>query len=141
MESIYSYYMAREGSVQLTENFKVKEFKSRDCPIVLIHPELTDRLQILRDALGAPININSGYRSFEHNKSVSGSANSAHLIGAAADIWTPKCGTIALARLIQRTFGKDVAIGAHPDYAYVHIDIIYRGNWYLEELRNKVSTF
>ena len=42
-------------------------------------------LEPLRDLLGVPIHINSGYRSFAINADVGGSSNSAHLGGCAAD--------------------------------------------------------
>jgi len=43
-------------------------------------------LQVIRDEIGKPIKINSGYRSPEHNKSVGGVKNSMHVKGKAADI-------------------------------------------------------
>jgi zinc D-Ala-D-Ala carboxypeptidase len=43
-------------------------------------------LQPLRDALGSPVNINSGYRCPSLNKSINGAANSQHMTGQAADI-------------------------------------------------------
>lgn len=136
-----AFFYPKEGGLQASKNFKVIEFKSRDYPMVVLSTELINKLQILRDKVGGPINVNSGFRSAEHNRSVGGSLNSAHLIGAGADIWTPKLSTMQLARLIQKTFGKEVAIGAHPDFAYVHFDVVYRGNWYLNSLNNKVSKF
>lgn len=39
-----------------------------------------------REELGAPIFVNSGYRSKETNIAVNGAKNSAHVIGCAADI-------------------------------------------------------
>ena len=43
-------------------------------------------LQPLRDAIGRPVYINSGYRSKRLNARVGGVANSRHLQGKAADI-------------------------------------------------------
>lgn len=43
-------------------------------------------LQPLRDALGVPIRVSSGYRSPRLNRAVGGSATSQHLVGQAADI-------------------------------------------------------
>ena len=43
-------------------------------------------LQPLRDEYNAPININSGFRSFELNKLIGGSPTSDHCYGMAADI-------------------------------------------------------
>ncbi len=43
-------------------------------------------LDPLRDAWGAPINVNSGYRCAELNRMVGGSPGSQHMRGEAADI-------------------------------------------------------
>lgn len=43
-------------------------------------------LQPLRDAIGRPILVNSGYRAPELNKLIGGSAKSQHMFGMAADI-------------------------------------------------------
>lgn len=45
-------------------------------------------LQLLRGVLQMPITINSGWRCAKHNKAVSGSEGSRHLVGLAADIST-----------------------------------------------------
>lgn len=77
--------------MKLSANFELNEF---------IHPGdiaptddvidnlklLAQRLQALRDFLGKPIHINSGYRSASHNAAVGGASNSYHLLGMAADI-------------------------------------------------------
>lgn len=46
----------------------------------------TLHLEPLREAIGEPIVINSGYRSKEVNAAVGGAKNSYHLLGCAADI-------------------------------------------------------
>ena len=49
--------------------------------------ELTERvLQPLRDTVGHPLLINSGYRCPELNREVGGVATSQHVLGSAADI-------------------------------------------------------
>jgi hypothetical protein len=71
-------------------------------------PELVDELerlttlilQPLRDRLGQPVVITSGYRSPEVNAAVGGARNSAHLYGRAADIYVPTMSTVELARTI-----------------------------------------
>jgi hypothetical protein len=52
---------------------------------------LVDSLQTLRDLVGKPLTINSGFRCNRHNARVTDSAsNSSHCIGLAADVDTPK---------------------------------------------------
>lgn len=46
----------------------------------------THVLQPLRDAMGKPMRVNSGYRGPEANKAVGGSSTSQHCKGEAADI-------------------------------------------------------
>lgn len=77
--------------MQLTKNFKLSEFDCKDgtpVPDILLSnvKELANNLQKLRDAIGKPIHINSGYRSAGYNKKVGGVVNSQHVIGRAADI-------------------------------------------------------
>lgn len=43
-------------------------------------------LQPLRDSVGVPVNVTSGYRSPAVNRAVGGSRTSQHLLGEAADI-------------------------------------------------------
>lgn len=53
-------------------------------------------LDPLRDRLGKPITISSGYRCPQLNKAVGGARNSQHLTGEAADINCPAIGTAKL---------------------------------------------
>lgn len=141
MIATLSFLYPKEGDYQISENFKVKEFKSRQNSTIVLSTELLATLQTLRDKLGAPININSGYRTQSHNTSVGGSKNSAHLLGAGADIWTPKMSVMNFAEFIRMNYDKQVAIGAHPEAGYVHLDVVYRGNFYITNLDNKVLKF
>lgn len=141
MAEMFVGFIATDGEKSVSTNFKVKEFKSRTCPVVFIDGELIRVLQGLRAVLGCPINVNSGYRTETHNKAVGGSTNSAHLLGKAADI---SCGTIPakkVAQIAYREYGKQIAIGLHEKENYVHIDVLYRGNFYKESVKNKVSKF
>ncbi|RRN78535.1 peptidase M15 [Pseudoxanthomonas sp. SGD-10] len=59
-------------------------------------------LQPLRDALGKPVIVNSGYRSAAVNRAVGGAATSQHRTGEAADIVVKGMSPEALAREIVR---------------------------------------
>jgi len=74
------------NDIRLTENFALAEFACRCCGAVRVDPELVQKLQQLRDRIGKPIAITSGYRCPAHNRAVGGAAQSQHMYGAAADI-------------------------------------------------------
>ncbi|MGV4459866.1 D-Ala-D-Ala carboxypeptidase family metallohydrolase, partial [Ornithobacterium rhinotracheale] len=48
--------------------------------------EIASNLQELRNYIGKPIIVNSGYRIVAHNRKIGGKVNSQHLQGMAADI-------------------------------------------------------
>ena len=94
-------------TMRLSRNFTLAEM------VATSHPRLQDTprlavvqnlqrlcvlvLQPLRDTLGAPVYINSGYRSERLNARVGGVLNSRHLQGKAADI---HCDNLDYAKVI-----------------------------------------
>ena len=115
--------------MRLTENFTKQEFDSKDGALmgtVALHnvKKLAENLQRLRDYLGVPIHINSGYRSFEHNKRIGGRKGSYHLKGMAADITVknmkPKKVRKAILELIKIGAMSEGGIGLYN--GFVHYD-------------------
>ena len=81
--------------IKLSRNFNLDEFLNlkkypyNEIPtqcLVNLQYGVATILQPLRDTLGCPIIINSGYRCPQVNKLVGGVANSQHMSGCAADI-------------------------------------------------------
>ena len=81
--------------MQLSEHFLLGEFTESNYPEVYNIPShvaidnmkrICGWLEVLRDRYGAPIIINSGYRSPQLNKRVGGVATSNHVTGCAVDI-------------------------------------------------------
>lgn len=70
---------------------QVTDFDTRDNIISLVK----EVLQPLRDAVGKPLHINSGYRSAELNKRVGGVPTSQHCKGEAADVSGASAYTLA----------------------------------------------
>ena len=72
--------------------FKEKEFACKCCgqlpPLARenVKALVSEVLDPVREKLGMPIVVNSGYRCEKHNKEVGGVRNSQHLRGEAADI-------------------------------------------------------
>lgn len=77
--------------MKLENNFSLSEFRCRDGSGV---PEelmdnvrlLAENLQVLRDYIGRPVKIISGYRSPDYNKKIGGAKRSQHMLAKAADI-------------------------------------------------------
>lgn len=88
MYNINVYNLDTEGNLKIGRFFKVKEFKCYDgSKQVLVSPQLVKVLDELRDMIGCPLIITSGYRTPTHNKKVGGAADSRHMYGVAADIY------------------------------------------------------
>lgn len=80
-------YSLKNGNVQLSKNFSLKEFQCKDgSDTVLVEGKLVEKLQKLRERLGKPILINSAYRTPAYNKRVGGAPKSQHMLGLAADV-------------------------------------------------------
>ena len=111
----------------LTKDFARSEFQCPcGCGEQKVDLELAEKLQIIRDKVGQPIKITSGYRCIVHNasKTVGGSPNSKHRFGMAAD-WRLKDRGLnpgALGILaVEAGFGG-VGIYWYGNYAFVHAD-------------------
>lgn len=85
--------------MNITDNFTLEEFVHSDTAVakgIKNEPGTRERLammnlcvkllQPLREAIGKPISINSGYRCPELNKAVGGVLTSQHVKGEAADL-------------------------------------------------------
>lgn len=71
----------------LSKNFSRSEFRCHHCDrLDLLDPELVKVLQRLRDAIGKPLRVVSGFRCCTANRQVGGIEHSQHLFGRAADI-------------------------------------------------------
>ena len=82
-------YSLRENGpgLRLSTNFVLVEFASRDgADEVKVHPALVALLEDLRERVGKPVHINSGYRSPAHNRRIGGASRSRHVMGLAADV-------------------------------------------------------
>ncbi len=78
-------------SKQLTKNFNLSEFRCRDgsdVPEELMEnvQHLAENLQVLRDHLGKPVRVISGYRSPTYNRKIGGARKSQHMVAKAADL-------------------------------------------------------
>jgi uncharacterized protein YcbK (DUF882 family) len=116
---------------KLSKNFNWSEFQSKDgAPMPDFVKEnikkLVKNLEVIRAAAnGAPMRINSGYRSPAHNASIGGAKNSFHMKGMAAD-FTIKGLTIPQSiALIENLIsqGKIMEGGLGTYKTFIHYDI------------------
>ena len=115
---------------KITTNFSLEEFKCKDGSDIP-NKELSNiiilakQLQVLRDTIDKPIQINSAYRSPKHNAKIGGVKNSQHVKGKASDItvkgMTPKEVALVIEGLIEK--GKMLQGGIGIYATFVHYDI------------------
>tara|TARA_R100000008_G_scaffold66975_1_gene44041 strand:+ start:10094 stop:10492 length:399 start_codon:yes stop_codon:yes gene_type:complete len=124
--------------MKLEKNFLLSEFKCKDGTNV---PEelmdnvcfLAKNLQVLRDYIGKPIRIISGYRSPKYNRRIGGARKSQHMRAKAADIkikgMTPKEVKEVIVSLIKE--GKMAKGGIGLYRTFTHYDTRgWNARWY-----------
>tara|TARA_R110000824_G_scaffold113687_4_gene263588 strand:+ start:2508 stop:2915 length:408 start_codon:yes stop_codon:yes gene_type:complete len=117
-------------SEQLSKNFKKSEFRCNDgseVPDDLMDNlrDLVENLQIIRDAIGEPVRVISGYRSPKYNKKIDGAKRSQHMKAKAADIVIRGMKPIevhsAIIKLIKEGKIKKGGVGLYK--YFVHYDV------------------
>ena len=128
----------KEKAMKLEENFSLSEFRCKDGTEV---PEdlmdnvriLAKNLQVLRDHVGKPIVIISGYRSPKYNRRIGGARKSQHMLAKAADIkirgMSPKEVKATIVKLIKEGKMQPGGIGLYT--TFTHYDIRgWNARWY-----------
>lgn len=113
--------MERLNDFPISKNFNLKEFECPCCHRVMIHADLVQKLQFLRNDIGLPIVVTSGYRCREYNEKVGGVNNSYHMLGMAADV-TVKFGHLTELYFLAKEIGF-TGIGLYNSRYFVHLDI------------------
>lgn len=115
--------------IRLTDNFMLSEFTASETavrrgidntpPDYAINNlrKTAELLQMIRNKIGKPITITSGFRSPKLNAQVGGAMNSDHTRGTAADFICPAFGTPK--ELAQKIISLGIPFG----------QIILEGNW------------
>ena len=119
----------------LSKNFSRSEFACRgenccggNAPV---HPALVAGLQELRDKLGGPLTISSGFRCKRYNAAIGGAKESQHTLGMAADMlvpegWTPE----TLAELAESIdVFREGGIGIYPTWVHVDVRMTGKARW------------
>jgi len=116
--------------MSLSKHFTVLEFLAVKDPIKP-SPEVIDALgdlcalalEPLREALGRPLKISSGYRSPAYNRLIGGAPGSQHCAGIAADILMNSDAEQLKAAAIASNIKGIGGIGIYPGRGFIHVDI------------------
>lgn len=120
--SIKSYIMDKEGDLKISEHFKVKEYACKDgSQVVFVDEYLRIILEILRNKIGKPVIITSGYRTPEWNKQCGGAKYSYHMRGMAADIRVDGVSPKELAHELNNIVPDECGIIVYDKW--VHFDV------------------
>lgn len=143
---IKEYSKKTDGGVQLSKNFKVREFdckcKNADCDEVLIDTRLVEILQQIRDHFGVSVHVNSGYRCESHNAAVGGSKTSHHMRGMAADIRVKGVAPAEVAKYAESIGVKRIGLyEGDAEGNFVHIGSDERKRFWLGHAGTNVDTF
>jgi uncharacterized protein YcbK (DUF882 family) len=104
----------------------LSEFQCKSTGEVKLEEALVEKLQKLRDMIGKPIIIHSGYRTPEYNAQVGGAKESQHMEGKAADISVKGMTSEELAKLAEKVGFNGIGIYA----GFVHCDVrSYKARW------------
>lgn len=119
--------------IAISEHFRSSEMdchcQSRECTVTYVDTDLIDALELLREKVGAPIVVTSGYRCSSHNRAVGGKPGSVHMTGKAADVLCEgvSVDTIRYAAESIPAF-DDGGIGRYD--SFTHLDTRnYRARW------------
>jgi len=115
----------------LSKNFKLSEFVCKDgSGKVIVVPALIEKLQALRDKLGKPVTVVSGYRTEAYNKLCGGAPQSQHLDGDAADIKVAGATPLQVALLAESVGFTGIGIYTHDGNYFTHVDVRpYKSYW------------
>lgn len=135
----------RKDMGDLTKNFSLREFtKSQTAKRLEIHnypghKELLNirrtatLLQNIRDYIGLPVIVTSGYRCSELCLAIGSKSTSQHAKGEAADIEALGMSNLELAKIIRDNFIFDQLIlefydPSDPEGGWVHVSVVEEGN-------------
>ena len=115
---------ANRWVTEMAKYFDETEFACKHCrrlPENGMHPVLIEKLDELREAIGHPIYVSSGYRCPYHNSVVGGVPNSQHVLGTGADII---CNAVTVSKLAEEAekIGFD-GLGIYLYDGFVHVDV------------------
>lgn len=114
------YSLSKNGVTKLSKDFRVREFRCKNgADVIFVDTALVELLQKIRDHFGAPITINSAYRTPEYNKKVGGSTYSQHQYGKAADIVVKGVKPAEVAAYAEQLMPSYGGVGRYATFTHV----------------------
>ncbi len=108
--------------IEIADNFLLSEFQCKGGKCcghsVKIDPNLVNILQQVRDYIGKPVHITSGYRCRKHNTAVGGAERSQHMLGTAADIYVDDVSMEQIADIADKIGSGGIGVYSN----FVHVD-------------------
>lgn len=113
------------------KHFSKEEFACHHCGENLIELEFVQKLDDIRERLGKPMVITSGYRCPEHNNNISSTGlNGPHTTGRAADIHAPPEIARDLLRFAVKEFpGIGINLKGEHSSRFIHVDQLDYRAW------------
>lgn len=111
-------------------NFTEKEMACKCCGKAYMDPAFMKSLQLLRDAVGFPLAVSSGYRCHEHNAKVSSTGKTGpHTTGKAADLLVSGDRAYRVMREAMQLGFTGVGVSQKGPHGgrFVHVDTIENG--------------
>lgn len=127
LEQIEVFSFKTDKNKQISNNFKVKEFKCNDgSDKIIVDTEFVEiKLQDIRNHFKAAVTINSAYRTPTYNKKVGGASSSYHVKGRAFDIVVKGHKPSEVAK-----YARSIGIKGVIEYnSFVHIDSRPKQYW------------
>ena len=109
--------------------FSHRELACKTMRVHVMHEPFMHLLIALRELMGIPLPVTSGYRSKEHNRKINGAQHSAHLYGCAVDISIEKMTGQQVFALVRYAFllgftGIHVKNHGPRKGRFIHLDYI-----------------
>lgn len=123
----YAHFRDVSESIWRWPSFSPAEIACRGTGAIKINAQAMDKLQSLRDRLGKPLIVRSGYRSLSHNRAVGGAPASKHMLGTAFDIAMSNHDPVAF-EAAARAVGF-LGFGYYSRSGFMHIDLGPARSW------------
>lgn len=104
-----------------------EELACRGTGRVYVDPRVPEAFERMREVIGRPLIVTSGYRSPEHNAAVGGATKSQHMLGTAIDVLTANVDPHKLQAAAEDA--GFTGVGTYPDQGFLHLDVGPHRTW------------